>query len=453
MSLSLTLAVWFLAFGALAVLTFRRSVWAVGLYMLTFFACPPLWWWGRPVADYRWNLYGGIALLAAVACSRLLGKASVEDAQTPEGRRLGWLAVLLLVNATLVHLLLASSAVSTDSYLKLAKFVLLFVLIINAVRTRADLRLLLVMLVVGAGYIGFEVTLRDAGSIEGNRLEGAGAPGATDANHCASLMVTILPLAGMLFMIGRRWEKLLALALTPLILNVILLCNSRGAFMAAIASGILLFVAAPSETRRKAAKVLALGAVAAWLLLGDPRIVERFMTAFAGEEDRDSSAAGRLLFWQAGLAMVADRPLGSGGDGFKKVHGTKYLAKIGIHEDVRAVHNGYINEACEWGIQGLILRLAFLGSAFLCVWRAARLYSRAGDETMGLLGAGIAASMTAFAVTSCFGDVLDAEWGYWMVAIAAIYWRLATSEDARCATTHRAESITPGGLATPAPSI
>ncbi|NQU20251.1 MAG: O-antigen ligase family protein [Candidatus Nealsonbacteria bacterium] len=404
-------------------LALRKPAWGVALYMLTFFACPPYWWWGESLGDYRWNLYGGVILLVAVLLSRL--SAEDDGGEKSRGQRwVIWTSIAILANATLVHFLLAADhEVSADSYTLLAKFVLLFLLIVAATRTLADLRIILLAIVLGAGYIGYEATINDRGQLSGGRLEGIGAAGVDDANGCASLMVTVLPIAGVLFLTGRRWEKLLMLPVAPFIINVILLCNSRGAFLAAIASAVVFLSVVPPPARKQAIKLLALGAVAVWLLLGDPRIIERFTTTFASEEDRDSSAAGRIEFWKSGLAMVADHPFGAGGDGFKKVHGPEYLARRDVHE-ARAIHNGYINEACEWGIQGLILRLCFVAGAAVLVWYTIR-SCRKRDATDGmLLGAAVLASMAAFLVTCLFGDRLDSEWGYWVPALAVGFARL-----------------------------
>ncbi len=102
----------------------------------------------------------------------------------------------------------------------------------------------------------------------------------------------------------------------PLILNVLLLCNSRGAFLATIAAGAVFVVAAlRGPASKKAKQGLALGVLAFFFLLGDPEILDRFTTMFVGGDERDDSAESRLVFWSAALEMIADHPLGAGGDG------------------------------------------------------------------------------------------------------------------------------------------
>ena len=181
---------------------------------------------------------------------------------------------------------------------------------------------------------------------------------------------------------------------------------------------------------KKAIIGLILGGITTYLLLGDPRVMERFYTTFAGSEERDASAANRLIYWGAGLRSVMDHPLGSGGNGFKKLHYKEYLNRPGV----TSVHSGIINEACEWGIQGLLLRLFFVAQASLCAYRVWKFRSKIPDSETSFFSVSLITCMAGFMLTCAFGDFLDAEWGYWIPAIlvgwAKIYGPPATAETA-----------------------
>ncbi|QDT46422.1 O-Antigen ligase [Symmachiella dynata] len=423
--MSISLVAFLALFVLFGLLAFTRPAWGVCLYMLTFFASPPYWWWGRDIATYRWNLYGGVGLLIAVLISRSVNPNSNQPV-TAKTRRLITLATLLLINATAVHFLLSRNwGVSFGSYELVAKFVLLFFMMIAAIRTERDFKLVIMTLIIGMGYIGWEATINDRGKMVAGRLEGVGAPGATQANELASLAVTIIPLAGAFFMAGSRYQKFTAFLAAPFILNVILLCNSRGAFLSMIASGVAFAAFAPKAIRWRAFKLLCLGGVAVWLLLGDPEIVQRFMTSFTSSEELDSSASSRLQYWKAGIRMVSDYPLGAGGFGFKRVHGPKYIKEVNDQDfDGRSVHNGYINETCEWGIQGFLLKMLFVTTGLFVLRQTINHCTRQGRTNEALYGCGIAACMTAFLGTCMFGDRLDAEWGFWMMALIVAYSRI-----------------------------
>lgn len=431
--MSVSLVVWLSLFVVLTLLALRRPAWAVALYMLTFFACPPFWWWGKPIAAIRWNFYAGFVLLGAVllACLVRAKPASI----TRGGQWVVGLAFAMLANATLVHLLLAPKlAVSSVTYILMAKFVVLFVLIIAAVRDRCDLRVVLFSMIAGAAYIGYEATINDRAKVKSNRLEGIGAAGVQNANELASLIVIVLPLTVPYLFAGNKLDRVAVILAAPLILNVLLLCNSRGGFLAGIVSGAVLLLLSPAKARRQAAWALALGSVVLWGLLGDDRIVDRFMTTFNGEEQRDQSAAGRLVYWGAGLEMISDHPFGAGGDGFRRIYSSQYLARRGLQYEARSVHNGYINDACDWGLQGLLLRIALIGGTGLLLLDSSRRAAANGDHVLSLIGASLLAAQAGHLVTSVFGDHLDREWGYWIAAVAVAVARITNTPPAKTET-------------------
>ena len=400
---------------ALVLLALRRPVYGFSLYLLTFFMFPQFWWWGRGLPDLRWNLYAGLVLAVATLAHR----AMTRSARRCPHRRV--LLLLLAINATLIHFILAPNrAISEDTYVLLLKFTALLVFVTMCIRDRADLRIAMWSMALGAAYIGYEVTINDRGSLSGGRLEGIGAAGVANANQLASLMATILPLTGALFLTGSRREKIGAFIVAPLILNVLLLCNSRGAFLATLAAGVIFVVCAlRGPAAKKAKQGLALGSLAIFLLLGDPDIINRFATVFVGGDERDSSAESRLVFWSAALEMIADHPLGAGGDGFASAYGARYLAG-----PARPIHNGYLTEAADWGLQGFALRMLLLASAIAIAWRTLRVRKLLEDGDAVILGACLLTAMTAYLGTSVFGDYIDEEWGYWMIALIVVYERL-----------------------------
>jgi len=417
---SISLLAWLSGLLLLGLASCRRPVYAAGFYLYTFFLIPDYWWWGKAagLAGYRWSFMSGWFTFFLV----LFHNARRGRTVFVTGSPVDLLAVGILLNATLVHLFLAPSwAVSLGPYSLLAKFVLLYFLIRASLWERQDIYRLCAILVLGAGYIGYEVTINDRGHIQKGRLEGVGVPGATGANELGNLLVTVLPLIGTCVIHGPLALRLFALAAAPLVLNVILLVNSRGTFLGLIAAAIVFLPACPPRARRFAAAGLCAGLLALVFLLRDPHIVERFLTTFAPAEERDSSAQERLVLWRAGIAMVLDHPLGSGGYAFKRVRGKDYMPDVGLWYTVRSVHNGYINEACEWGIQGLALKVGFLLYAAAAAWRTSRRVSLAGHVRDGLVGAAVVSGLVGFMVSTTFGDYLDAEWAYWCAAIAIGY--------------------------------
>lgn len=424
-------ALWVVLAVSFLLMSFRRPVWAVAFYLQTFFAAPYLWWWGDDLPSLRYSLLAGFVLLLSVA----LAPASLIP-NRPNAATLRVAAIAIVVNAVFVHLVFAAnSTISAEVLVELAKFILLFFMISSAIKDRDDLHRVIATIAIGAAYIGWEVAINDRGTFTGSRLEGVGAPAANTANSLANVMLVALPLAGSLFL-QKSWKwKLTSVVAAPLILNLLLLCNSRGAFLGLIGTGVAFVLAARGQTRKRALQTMALGGIALFLLLGDPRILERFMTTFTGSEARDNSAAGRLEFWQAGAALLADYPLGAGGGAFKFTLGVRYLGELLGTDDVeaRALHNGYLTEATDWGVQGLFLKLGLFLVAIVGAYRTTEKCRRENRIQDALLGLCITTTAFGYLIHNFFGSFLDHEWGYWILALLVRYAALFDAASASAA--------------------
>jgi hypothetical protein len=418
---SLTAIVWVVLAVVFAVGALKRPVWAVALYFLTFFLAPHLWWWGDQIPSARYALYAGWVLIASVTMHSFRSWRESVGSNTFVMR----IALLLIANATFVHLVFASNPdISLEEYTEYVKFTLLYFLLDAAIQTRADFRTTIMVIALGAGYIGYEVTINERGDFNGARLEGVGAPGADTSNGLASLMLVTLPLTGTLFIGGTIVQRATLLLSAPLVLNVAILCNSRGAFLGMIAAAFSFVLLARGASRKKAIRAAILGGVLLYLLLGDPEILERFSTTFVGSEERDASASSRIEFWKAGLAMLEDYPFGAGGGAFKYVHATRYLAEVGSTAAARALHNGYLTDATDWGIQGLLLKLLFVFGAIRMAHKTSSRCRKAGREDDALIGTAVIAAMIAMLVCCIFGSYLSNEWVYWTAAFLTTYSRL-----------------------------
>lgn len=418
--MSFTAIVWVLAGIVLIILSLKRPVWAIAWYMQTFFAAPQNWWWGDQVPSMRYALWAGYILLFAVVVRQATSPPPDNEKMSGAHK----IAALMAINATCVHLLFAvDRTISIQVLVELIKFLLLFYLMWKAIRDRSDFRTALMAIAVGAFYIGFEVTINERGDFNGSRLEGVGAPGADTSNSLANLMLVCLPLISSLLIGGKKRHKFVAICAAPLVLNVLLLCNSRGAFLGLVGTALTFLLIARGQTRKRALQAFALGSLALFLLLGDPKILTRFTTTFAGSEDRDTSAQSRLLFWQAGMAQLSDYPFGAGGGSFKFNIGRRYQAQVAGDDNVtdRALHQGYLTEATDWGIQGLILKLGMFWLTLIAAFRTEETCRREGRVNDALTGLCIMTAGIGLAIHCLFGDFLASEWTYWIMALLLRY--------------------------------
>jgi hypothetical protein len=419
--------------------------------MLNYFAQPRYWSWGSALPESsRWSLIAGITILLSVIMHRGGLRLGGDRGERLTGR----LLLLNLFNATIVLLLMSYDwQESWRVYVESAKFVMLYFLVLAAVETERDFRWLLGFLTLGMLYWGIQAKFGQIQIVQG-RLENFGGPGCDESNELASIVVTLLPIIGATALLMRRtipgfWSNawIVALASGIVGLNVLLLCNSRGGFLGLIGAAAILFALAQGQLRRKAIMALACLSFALYMLLGNPQIMERFLTTFDDKEEAqqsiDSQIAyanreSRMLRWKAGLAMLRDYPFGSGGGAFRAGKGEAYLAQLGPGPLKVAVHQGFIRVACDWGVQGLLLHLSFMAASAWCAWKALRFQTQEGDVAKAFMGICILASMTALLITCFFGDLLHLEWGYWVAMLAVLYGRIYGSGMIQTA-------ISPGG--------
>jgi hypothetical protein len=95
--------------------------------------------------------------------------------------------------------------------------------------------------------------------------------------------------------------------------------------------------------------------------------------------------------------------------------------------ETRAIHNGFLTEATDWGVQGFVLMFLFLSAVWRASLRGRRLALDTGDAHAVMVFACMAAGLLAWMVSSVFGDYLNQEWGFWVAAMAYSYLRVHTA--------------------------
>ena len=419
--MSISAIAWLLAYLVLALKGFSRPVYACSAYLLTFFLSPSNWWWGKGLLSsitLRWNLAATLLIIAAILVNwHRLPKLSRADK---------WFMGLLItyvINAFFVNWLLANLPLESAKEFDLVwKSVGLALLLRVCIWDKLDLDILLMTILVCSAYIGFEVIFNGAGTPVKGRLEGINFPGATGSNGCAAILTISLFCIGYFVVCNPfPYARIVAFLSAPLILDTLLRCNSRGSYLSLAIGGVGLILLANGKSR-KYAILIGLGGVAAFLLQAQSgNIWDRLFSISASEEERDDSAEQRVQSWTAGMKMVADYPLGSGGHAaFVSPRGMTYITHIRTDE-YRSVHNGYINIMAGWGVQGFALLIAALLTGSWTLIRT--MYRNVYDvpDTHTFLGACLIAALVGQLVCTMFGDYLDGEWFFWLVVFGLAY--------------------------------
>jgi O-antigen ligase len=293
----------------------------------------------------------------------------------------------------------------------LSKNIAVLVVLAASIRTMADVRRFLSMLLIGGGvyalYVYFKVPVGADGRLGGLVYY--------DANDLGMLMVSCIPIA--LFYVLRGRSALIRIGATLLVglftLSIVH-SGSRGAFLGLIAIGIYITIAWKSAPRtRRIGSVLAV--VAALLVFGGDKYWGMMGTLLHPESDYNWSGqaeSGRMELWKRGIGyMLANPILGVGARCFPVAEGViSPLAgrqEYGIGLKWSAAHNAYVQVGAELGIPGLIMLLTLVGQAFKTARRAddgrsPGMPMTRAEKDVQVLGDGLACSVVGFAVTAFF---------------------------------------------------
>jgi O-antigen ligase len=236
----------------------------------------------------------------------------------------------------------------------------------------------------------------------------------------------------------------------PLVLNTIILCNSRGATLGLIVAGVLTFVLARSGHRMRAVAMACVVAVSLFAL-ADPQFLRRQQQTSYD----DGSAQGRIEAWRGSVQLVKDHPFGAGGEGFYELSPQYASALVEQLGEKRDPHNTFVLVASEWGILGICLFIGYIVSVFRLLGEVRR---TALDSMWYYRSVAIQLAMVGLLVAGCFTDRLYSEAPYWMGAFAVALHRIHRHELAKSKAPAEAPAVQqaalpPGRVPFPRPPI
>lgn len=398
-------------------------------YLQTVFAAPQFWWWGKSVpsvALFGWSLWLGLLIIVSLL---ITGNTQRGAPRTTSETICFFCLALASLNVAWVQFFLADSPEYSYRYADIFwKTSLLLFLFYRSIRNMDDLMLILNAIFIGCASIGYQVVAGKQGYVHKGRLEGIAIPGASDSNLISGILLMGLLIGGYLVLtIPGVWKKALYIAGSVLILETILRNNSRGCYLGLIASGLVFLVFSSGRARKYAAIGGLLGVVAIFLMAKNQGIWDRFYSTFAEEEERDGSAQSRLDYWTAAIDMISSYPLGSGGEAaFMSPRGMSFISHI--TNAPRAVHNGFLDIAASWGVQGFILFFIVTILSLGTVLTTSRRSKQSDDLQTHLLCALLLSMAIGQLVIALFLSSLDCEMPLISLALCLVSWRVYSNQ-------------------------
>jgi len=350
----------------------------------------------------------GALVIAAAWLAQALQRDSWQRRQLRRHKRALALACAFVLWLSLSLIWAQDPGRGLTILLSATEVLILLVLVATTPTEPSHLRIVAACFVAGAvlssaiGIVGHSAGVAFVDS-EG-RLQGA----AGDPNFFAAQMVAGMTLAlGLLAGARHAGSRvLLTAALLPLAYGVIA-SESRGGFVALIATGIAAIVIFRRQRAQILLVVVGIGAVMGIWLTSNHAAWERISHA---SEDRGS---GRQDLWTVALRVYDSHPiLGVGINNFA-VYAPQYTREPGtltgvIHiETELGVHNAYLSLLAETGVLGIVLFLSAAGSAVIASVRGGRRFELDGDARAALLARAGAVALTGMLSAAFF--LSDAE--------------------------------------------
>lgn len=345
----------------------------------------------------------GLAAIAAGWLGQALHHGSWQRRQLNQHKRTLLLACVFALWLALSLVWAQEPSRGVSLLASAVEVVLVLVLVSTTPATPPQLRTLAAGFVAGAllsaliGIVGHSVGAA-AVDMEG-RLQGA----AGDPNFFAAQMVAGMALALGLIASTRRLPPrlLLTAILFPLAYGIIA-SESRGGFVALIATGLAALVVFRRQRAQILLVIVGIAAVMGIWLSSNTSAWHRITNA---SEDRGS---GRQDLWTVALRVYDDHPvLGVGLSNFE-VYAPQYTREPGaltgvVHiESELGVHNAYLSLLVETGLVGVFLFLFLAGRVVVADVRSARQFERATDPDAAMLARAIAVALVGMLSAAFF---------------------------------------------------
>jgi hypothetical protein len=213
-------------FSMLMMAFFSRPIFGLYAYLIAFYAHPISRWWGQSIPDLRWSLLAAIATFLAVLIKTQ--KHKVVWFKYRENK----LFLLFLLFLFLQYFWALNSNIHQLYVTLAAKYLILIFLIQNCLQSKNDVIGFIICNMIGGLYFSYL-----SASYGGGRLGGIGGPGIESSNGLGQhLAITIVFVSYLLFVNLGRFKILMVIPILVL-LNTLMLTESRGALLAILLTG------------------------------------------------------------------------------------------------------------------------------------------------------------------------------------------------------------------------
>ncbi|CAN5396170.1 putative O-glycosylation ligase, exosortase A system-associated [soil metagenome] len=379
-----------------------------------------LWTWLSVMNPHR-LAYGFAqdAPLAAMAAAATVLSLFI----TKDKLRMPWgapviLMILLLIWMSITTVFAIHTDESIEDLKRITKIFAMTLVAFAAIRERKHIELFIWVNVLSIGFFGLKGGLFTIASGGSQRVWGPPGAFIEGNNEVGLALVMTIPLINYLRLVSTRaWMRTSLLVLMLLCAVAVLGTQSRGAFLAISAMGLVMWFR--SEKKLFAAvSILTIG-IALTQFMPDSW-GERMDTI--GSYQEDGSAMGRINAWWNAFNLANDRFLGGG----FQIYSPDIFAKYApVPDDVHAAHSIYFQMLGEHGWIGLGIFLLIGWHGFSIAGKIRKEAIRQPEAMWAYQMAGmVQVSMIGFAVGGAFLSLayFDLPYNILVVLVAGLHW-------------------------------
>lgn len=338
-------------------------------YILSYNINPTGFWWGKALPE----IFQRYSLIFSVACfaGMIIHWYKLKFRYFFDRQE-----ILFIIYICIIWISLFTgvpTATLGENALKMTKVCIILLAASHLVTILKYYKIMVWIYIFAALYSGFEINFSESIIYRDGRLDtGIGGSDFSEGNFLAAHYLMVLPWIGINFL-KESWKgKLVCFFAAAFIVNTLILIQSRGAFIALGVGTIALFYYAGRKHRKKIFAAVIIG-ITGFFYLSDASFWERMNTIETEQTAMDESTVGRIEAWRAAVQMVNDYPYGIGEGNFKTL-----IGNYNIEAGGRDAHNTFFRCMAELGLQGLVVLLLMIWTAFQ---KLKQIHRRTNTET------------------------------------------------------------------------
>ncbi|MCP4672182.1 MAG: O-antigen ligase family protein [Desulfobacula sp.] len=406
----------------LVILSVKHPIYPLMGYLIIYCTYNKYTWWSKQIGDFLFNqpsfTFATIFILSAIFNS---GKLNWQITKRE-----------LLIYVFLFVIVLSSLFFweSSDEYMlsKLIKIIVIIFFVLRTITTKKHLDLIIWTISLCAIFLSLKAFIAPSSYFIDGRLDSLGGPDFQEANGFSAFLSIALICLSFKFLETSFLKKILYLPAIVLILNTIVLCQSRSVMLGLVLA--MLICVTISSFKRKQIFLYSVLGIVLLFVVADQRFINRIMlfgnsygdseiiNSNSNIQTYDQAKSGRFEFWAASVYMFKDYPLGVGLKNFPIYAGNYREIAAG-----RDPHNTYVLCYSELGAQGFLLFIMIIATSIIQLYKLLD-KSKSSNNLFILVLSFLLIHVVYFSFYSLTHSCLYTELLWWILAIPIVLERI-----------------------------